>query len=1043
MNTEYTSLTQSQTLLWIGQEMNPESPMYNMGMRYEIRGTLSITIFSKAFDILVAQSDAMRSIFKVANGIPLQYYLPEIDYNIEFIDLSNNTKPLETYQKWESIRISTLFELKKCLFDCVIIKLSEDSYIWYLNQHHLITDGWSTTALFSKMSQLYASVLKQEDKSLNALPFFKDYALYCDQLIVSKKTKKAVSHWKNKLKELPAVSPLYFKKDSKLNTASERRLVLLGPKRSLGLKELANQKGIRGWTLDYTQYNIFLTALFAFLHRVTGQNELVVGSPSHNRTSKAFKNTIGLFIESFPLKVSIDKNDTFLSLFKKIQLESNSFLMNAQTGTSTSELSRSYNTFFNYINATNTEFNTFPVKTSWVHPGHTDPRHHIRLHVHDFDNTGDLQLYFDLNKGVFNKKERELVPKHFLSILDFCIEHPEKELSRASLITKEELKKIESWNDTTIVYPENKHLLTKFSQQVLKTPNRTALIFNNSQLSYKDLDLLSNQVAHFLLQKGITTNKMVALSMERSLEMMICIYGILKAGAAYVPIDTSIPEERLRYILQDTRSPILLYNHTSINPASHSITQCYSFDNIEKELNSQNTSQPYINTQKQDLAYVIYTSGSTGNPKGVLCHHEGICNRLNWMDQEHTITTGDVLLQKTPITFDVSLVELFWPLQKGATLIIEKPEEHKNPEGLRDTIKKYNVNLIHFVPSMLNAFMQTQGIKDCVSLKKIFCSGEVLPASLVHKVHAQLDVALYNLYGPTEASLEVTSWLCSRDKSITDIPIGHAVANTKLYILDKHTNQIPIGIPGELYIGGIQVAHGYLNKKDLTQEHFIKNHFDPKPENTLYKTGDLVRYRDDGTIQYLGRLDNQIKLRGQRIELGEIETTLERITTITKAIVNVDEQENLIAYYTGKKTSQSQMSTFLNGHLPHYMIPTGYYHIGKFDFLSSGKIDRKNLLKKYHSEKKNTSEKTLVAPQSEIEEIIHKVWLDVMNIEKIGVQENFIRLGGNSLMAISITSRLKHSLELEVAINDVFNYPTIQSYATYIEKTITQLLNEH
>lgn len=1042
MSPHSTPLTQSQTLLWLGQELNPGSPMYNMGMSYELQGTLSVPVFIKAFELLVSQSDALRSIFEIEKGHPVQRYLSQIEYTVPFEDLSILANPMEAYKEWESTRIAIPFDLKKCLFDCVIIKLDHNKYIWYLNQHHLITDGWSTTILFSKMSQLYASILKEASPQLDALPLFKDYSIYCNQEATLGKIEKASNHWAGKLKNIPPPSPLYFKKDIKLNTASHRSLVLLGAERSLKLKTLANQKGIRGWTLDSTYYTLFLTAFFAFLYRVTGQNELVIGSPSHNRTSKAFKNTIGLFIESFPLHIHIETNDTFLTLFKKVQLESNSFLKNAQAGASSPDLSRSYNTFFNYINATNTEFNSIPVRTSWIHPEHTDPRHHIRLHVHDFDNTGNAQLYIDLNKEVFNKEERDLVPQHFLSMLDFCTDHPEKELSQASLITQKELQKIAQWNNTTVSYPENEQLLTKFSEQVLKTPDKTALIFDNKRLTYLELDIRSNQVAHFLIQKGINQNKIVALSMERSLEMMICLYGILKAGAAYTPLDTSLPEKRLSYILQDTKSSVLLYNHDGIDPLSHPATHCYSFAQLEKELSHQDTSLPRITIKEEDLAYVIYTSGSTGEPKGVLCLHKGICNRLNWMDADHPLSEDDVLLQKTPITFDVSLNELFWPLQKGATLVIEKPEGHKNPEGLRDTIKKYGVSFVHFVPSMLSIFIQTKSISECSSLKKIVCSGEALPATLVHKTYELLDVELYNLYGPTEASLEVTSWLCSRDKSTQDIPIGHPVANTKLYILDKNRQLLPIGVAGELYIGGVQVAQGYLNKKALTQEHFINNIFEQNPNETLYKTGDLARYRRDGAIQYLGRIDTQIKLRGQRIELGEIEFTIQKIKTITQAIVCVDAQDNLVAYYTGDPTDHFEITAFLENQLPKYMIPVASLHINQFDLASSGKIDRKGLLTKYPLEKERLIKKR-IAPQTEIEELVHEVWKDVLQMKEIGMHENFIRIGGNSLMAIAITSRLKEALELEVAINDIFNYPTIRLYAAYVEEMITLLLNDN
>ena len=1034
-------LTKSQSLLWLGQEMNPESPMYNMVMTYQINGKISSTHFKTAFQKLVSQSDALRSVFVIENGIPKQQFLANLDYNIKFIDFSNENHPKEKYKTWEKERVQILFDVQKCLFDCVLIKISDTNFIWYINQHHLITDGWSTTNVFSKMSDLYTKALQNEIDAVEELPKYKDYVSYCEEITNSGKTAEALKHWQEKLSNFIPTKPLYFKKDIPLKTDSERSLIQLGSERSLNIKEFANQKGIRGWTLDATLYNIFLTALFSFLHRVTGQENLTIGSPIHNRTSKKFKKTIGLFIETFPLQINIEEGETFLSLFKKIQIESNIFLKNAKVGTSSSDLSRSFNTFFNYINAANKKFNGFPVKTEWVHSGHTDPRHHLRLHVHDFDNSSEIQLYFDLNTNIFNEEERTLVPQHFLSIVDAFIADYDEEIHKSAIITETELQKIQKWNDTAISYPEDETLLTKFELQVQKTPNAVALIFENKKLTYQEFENKSNQIARFLIDKNVTKGDVITINMDRSLEMMICIYGTLKAGAVYLPVDTTIPEKRLNFIIKDAQSKVLFYNHNNISDVTKEHIGCYQTLIIEEEVSKLAISSNDIKIHPEDLAYIIFTSGSTGEPKGVKCHHKGICNRLNWMNTNYPLTSKDVLLQKTPITFDVSLWELFWPLQTGASLVIEKPEDHKNPEALLQTIRNYQVTVIHFVPSMLNIFVQTEGIQNCTSLNKIFSSGEALSAATVKQTYNLLDVAIYNLYGPTEASVDVTNWLCEKNIDIENIPIGKPVANTKLYILDEFMNLAPIGIPGELYISGTQVARGYLNRENLTKEHFLEDIFSSDAQTKLYKTGDLVKYRTDGAIEYLGRIDNQIKLRGQRIELGEIEKSIEKHSSISKAIVSLDAQNNLVAHYTGTQIDTNEIMALLENSLPLYMVPSHYTFLTKFDLSTSGKIDRKKLLIDYPTSK-IIAEKTRIAPQNEIEEIIYNVWTDVLKIDEIGIHENFIRIGGNSLDAISITSRLKEILELEVSINDVFNYPNIQLYAKYIEEVITKLLNE-
>lgn len=1040
MESTYTSLTQNQKLLWIGQELNPESPMYNMVMTYEINDAISVPHFIKAFERLVNTNDVLRSVLELKDGEPIQRYNDAIDYEVLFKDFSNENKPQEVYYTWEKERVTRLLDVKKCLFDCVLIKLSDNRYIWYINQHHLITDGWSTTIMFSKMSQLYIEVL-QNDIEHKAVSSYKEFVTHLDDGKSDEKYNEALSHWEEKQKNFPSIPALYYNKQKTLDTASKRLHFSLGKDRSEKIRELANKKGVRGWSMDLTLYNIFLTTLFAFVNRVSGQEQLVIGSPTHNRTKKSFHNILGYFVETFPLFAEFDENETFISLFQKVQVESNSFLKNAKAGTSTPDLNRGFNVFYNYINTNNTNFNGAKVKTSWVHSGHTDPRHHIRFHVHDFDNTGEIQLYFDLNSKVFDAEKQQLVPQHFIKLLDAFIDNISNEIRTVSLITESEMSTINKWNETYVDYPKNETLLTKFETQVLKTPNQVALVFKEESLTYKELDEKSNQVARFLIQKGVKNNDIIALSINRSLEMMIYIYGIIKAGAAYLPLATDLPTKRLEFILKDAASKVLFYNHSNIEGSVQENFECYDVTNIDDEISSLNTLKEQIHNSPEDLAYVIYTSGSTGEPKGVKCHHAGICNRLNWMNNDYPITPKDVCIQKTPITFDVSLWELFWPLQEGAKLIIEIPEGHKNPEKLINTIEQHQVTNIHFVPSMLNVFNQTIGIENCTSLKRIFCSGEALSVPIVKNAYDKLDIEIHNLYGPTEASVDVTSWYCEKSDLENVIPIGKPVANTQLYILDKNLNPLPIGLKGELYIAGVQVASGYLNREELTKERFVKNVFSSDASAIMYKTGDLARFRNDGIIEYHGRTDNQVKIRGLRVELGEIERTLEKIESISQAIVVVNEESNLLAYYTGDKIADIDIIKALELKLPDYMVPNFYAHLDNFELLPSGKVNRKKL-PKYNVSDKEEHIIAKIEPRNEIEEIVHGIWKEILKIDKIGVNENFIRIGGNSLNAISITSRLKSTLELDVSIVDVFNYPTIEAYSHNIEKTITELLNE-
>ncbi len=777
--------------------------------------------------------------------------------------------------------------------------------------------------------------------------------------------------------------------------------------------------------------HLFKTVYFAFLYRISRQTRLTIGTPFKNFPNNIKKGEVADYDKLGALTIELRENETFLSLTQRISQEmySSTKMIQSDRGTNNT---KGFDTVFSYTE--NTDVYNKKIK-------HQNSKYQLLVSIENTSDLNKIELNLDFNSGVFDIEKQREASLHFIKLLEACIENQSQTIHTVNLITEAEIVKINSWNNTSIEYPKWETLLTKFEAQVLNTPDKKALIFEERYISYKSLDEKSNQVARFLIDKGVKPNDIVAISIDRSIEMMIYIYGIIKSGAAYLPIDTSTPTNRLEFILNDAKTKFLFYNHDAIEANGSNEVEYLHVDVIEDRISLLSTSNNNINTAPEDLAYIIYTSGSTGQPKGVKCHHKGICNRLNWMNSDYPITLQDIFLQKTPITFDVSLWELFWPLQVGATLVIEIPDGHKNPDKLIQTIKKHQVTNIHFVPSMLNIFNQTQGIEGCISLKRIFCSGEALSIPIVDNTYAKLDhVEIHNLYGPTEASVDVTSWHCKRNESTDSIPIGKPVSNTQLYILDDALQMQPIGVTGELYIAGVQVANGYLNRTSLTQERFIKNIYSEKPEDLMYKTGDLARYSDDGVIEYHGRIDNQIKIRGLRIELGEIEKTLEQHHEIVQAVViKHEEKDNLIAYYAGSNVPETEVLELLKNSLPLYMIPSAFVYVEKFEFLSSGKINRKEL-PKYEDVPNPKNLNEFVSPRNEFEELVEQIWSEVLEQNNIGVFDDFVGIGGHSLAAIRITSRIKEELELEIPLNKVFEFPTIASYANYIEKTILELL---
>jgi amino acid adenylation domain-containing protein len=524
--------------------------------------------------------------------------------------------------------------------------------------------------------------------------------------------------------------------------------------------------------------------------------------------------------------------------------------------------------------------------------------------------------------------------------------------------------------------------------------------------------------------------------MERSLEMVIALYGILKAGGAYVPLDPEYPPDRVAFMLGDTQVPVLLTQERLVSRLSEHKAQTVCLDSHWETISQERIENPINETKPENLAYVIYTSGSTGKPKGVMNTHRGICNRLLWMQDTYKLTQADHVLQKTPFSFDVSVWEFFWPLLFGARLVVARPGGHKDSAYLVNVIVEQDITTIHFVPSMLQLFLEDKDVMKCHCLKRVICSGEALPYELQNRFFARLNAELHNLYGPTEAAVDVSYWECRPESDLKIVPIGRPVANTQLYILDQYMQPVPIGVPGELHIGGIQVARGYLNRPELTAEKFIPDPFSNNPEARLYKTGDSVRYIPNGSIEFLGRLDFQVKVRGFRIELGEIETVLSQHPVVREVVVlareDVPGDKRLAAYVVSKRQSPlpiSELREFLKDRLPDYMVPAAIVQLESLPLTPNGKIDRRSLPA---PEAERQSDKVYVAPQNELERVIAGIWQEVLQVEKLGVDDNFFDLGGHSLLIMQVQRQLCDMTNQDIRITDMFRFPTIRKLSQYL-----------
>ena len=669
----------------------------------------------------------------------------------------------------------------------------------------------------------------------------------------------------------------------------------------------------------------------------------------------------------------------------------------------------------------------------------------IFLEIFENENSpsGSVTGSFKYNADLFDHTTIRRMADHFKMLLKGVIDDPAQKISEIPMLTQEELHKIlVEFNDTKAEYPKDKCIHHLFEEQVKKTPDSVALVFEDIQMTYREFNKKANILAHYLISLGVGPEIFVCICMERSLEMVLAIYAIIKAGGAYVPIDPDYPEDRVKYMLEDSEGKIILAQkkfRELLSDVKSDIIFTDSSDNIFKE-DKHSSNNPCIDIKSENAAYMIYTSGSTGKPKGVVNTHKGILNRLLWMQDAYMLNSEDVVLQKTPFSFDVSVWEFLWPLFTGASIVEAKPGGHMDPDYLAYLIWKEKITTLHFVPSMLSAFLDSADTKLCGSIKRVICSGEALSPDIQKRFFKKLNCELHNLYGPTEAAIDVSYWECNENNLYSSVPIGKPVANTQLYILDKNLVPVPVGVSGELHIGGYQVARGYHNRPNLTAEKFIPDIFSHEPNSRLYKTGDLAKWLPDGNIEFLGRIDFQVKIRGFRIELGEIESVLSAHPGVKENVVIAKEShagdKQLAAYVVAEgldienqEQNVSDIRSFLKEKLPDYMIPSFFVFMDSLPLTPNGKIDRKKLPEPDIS----AMQKEYVAPRTDTEKKIASIWEEVLKLEQAGIFDNFFEIGGHSLLATVVISHLKETFALKLPIVKLFELPTISELAEYID----------
>ncbi|TMM53769.1 amino acid adenylation domain-containing protein [Maribacter algarum] len=882
------SLTQSQLQLWAGQKLNPNTPLHNTTHSFKIFGRIDEPIFQNAFQSLVNKIDVLRINFGEEDGIPFQFILEELEHTTDVVDCS--TWAEADIKEWLRNRSQNKLDLSKKAFDTALLKVGEEKYIWFLNMHHLITDAVSATLIFKNLSAIYTGLSENTTDEVLDFPKFQSYIDFEKGERLNSDHDDIKKYWKDKVESIKGNPYLYGARYLKKTTESTRVTLKLGTERSEKLKKLAENPEIKGWTQNLTLFNLFATIYASFLHRVSGQKSISFGAPMHNRANRPFKETVGLFIEIFPIGVDFNDEDTFFDVLNRIKLESGNYLRNAQPGMVTPEISGSFNSILNFISASFSDFNGFEVQSEWMHPGHIDISHQMRCHVVDFDDTGELELLFDLNHSVFDEKTIDKVPQHFLNLMDAFLSDIHSPIGKSSLLSNEEIEsKIVIGTDK----PSQNLILNQFATITKSVSSHTSITQKENSLNYRELDEKSNQLAAFLRKCSIEKGQKVGIHMYRSIDYIVSVLAVLKVGASFIPISSDQPVERVKFILSDANCALLLTNSGLENEIEGGSTPILSLEKNQSEIDEMSSTDLNIAIQKEDLAYVLYTSGSTGNPKGVLISHGSLANYLSWAKSFYKSDKPFVFPLFTSIGFDLTITSTFLPLITGGAIEVYKESGHGPDISLMEVLEENKVNSIKLTPSHL-ALIQGNDNTDS-QIRTMIVGGEDFKTKIAVGIQSRFgkDLRIFNEYGPTESTVGCIVSKFNKDKHTdTSVPIGRPIYGSKAYIFDDYMNLVPDGVIGSLFMGGEGLAKGYLNLPELTAEKFIPNPFDSNDK--IYHTGDLARINSEGEYEYLGRVDEQVKLKGFRIELSDIEANLLKHNSIENTAVVLIENEKAI-----------------------------------------------------------------------------------------------------------------------------------------------------
>ncbi|MGZ0700663.1 amino acid adenylation domain-containing protein [Pseudomonas piscis] len=1039
------ALSFAQQRLWFLAQMEGANTAYNIPIGLRLRGQLDGQALQRALARIVARHETLRSRFaQYGDEAEVLIAPPEAGLSLLVENLRGHPQAHDALQALVQGEASAPFDLERGpLIRGRLVTLADDHHVLLLTLHHIVSDGWSMGVLTRELVALYAAFSRGLPDPLPPLAVqYSDFAHWQRRWLSGDVLQQQGDYWRQALEGAPPLLllPTDRPRPAQQDYAGSSVPVRLDRQLTAGLRALSQRHGS-------TLYMTLMSAWALLLGRLSGQAEVVIGTPVANRVRAEVEGLIGLFVNTLAVRVDLaaaPRIETLLAQVKARTLEAQAhqhlpFEQVVEILRPTRSLAHSplFQTLMTWQNGDAPQLVLGDLRLEGIHEASHFAKFDLSL------NLGEVQDHIEgtleYATALFDERTVHAYVGYLQRVLHAMVADDQTRLEQVPLLDQAQRRQLlEGFNATARDYPLEQTLHGLFEAQVLRSPEALAVQAGEQRLSYRQLNQQANQLAGHLLQLGVGPDQRVAICVERGLEMVVGLLAILKAGGAYVPIDPTYPAERIAYMLQDSAPQVVLAQATTLDLLGEPGVPVVD---LEQPVWSR---QPRINPRLEGLtprhlAYVIYTSGSTGQPKGAMNEHRAVVNRLLWMQEQYRLDANDAVLQKTPFSFDVSVWEFFWPLFTGARLVMARPEGHKDPAYLRQVIDRENITTLHFVPSMLDGFLAYGPTRECASLRQVMCSGEALPGSLVRRFKQQLPgVGLHNLYGPTEAAVDVTAWECAGPlEAIPDnTPIGKPIANTRLYLLDSCLQPAPLGVVGELFIAGVQVARGYLNREQLTAERFLDDPFSEAPGARMYRTGDLGRYRADGNIEYLGRNDDQVKIRGLRIELGEIQARLTQLDGVKEAVVlareDVPGDKRLVAYYTSSaghsKQPVEQLRQALLEHLPDYMVPALFVHLDALPLSPNGKLERKSLpapgleaavVREYE------------APVGDTEILLAQLWAELLNVERVGRHDHFFELGGHSLLAVNLIGRMRRA-GLSADVRVLFGQPTLAALAAAV-----------